>query len=161
MRSQLCNRLILPKFSKINTDETSSMHEEALLGEDTDVPSGGTSSTNDPLLAVLQSLNKNMAVMGESLRSLKQNREAQTPTMAESAKKRKSPSTGDDSDSEVSDADKLLASNKWPKFVTNKSQTCADDESDCLLDEIAQSLTNTEKTSLKVSDKLGNIINLR
>ena len=76
----------------MSTDETSSMHEEALLSEDT----GGTSSTNDPLLAVLQSLNKNMAVMGESLRSLKQNGEAQTPTTAESAKKRKSPSTGDD-----------------------------------------------------------------
>ena len=111
------------------------MHEEALLSEDADVLSGGTSSTNDPLLAVLQSLNKNMAVMGESLRSLQQNGEAQTSPTAESGKKRKSPSTGDDSDSEVSDADKLLASNKRPKVVTG--QTCEDDESDPLLDEIA------------------------
>ena len=52
--------------SKMNSDETSSMHEEALLSEDTDVLSGGTSSTKDPLLALLQSLNKNMAAMGES-----------------------------------------------------------------------------------------------
>ena len=67
------------------------MHEEALLSEDTDVLSGGTSSTNDPLLAVLQSLNKNMAVMGESLRSSKQNGEAQTSRTAESTKKTEIP----------------------------------------------------------------------
>ena len=63
--------------------------------------------------------------------------------------------------SEISDADKLLASSKRPKVVTDKSHTCADDESDPLLDEIAQSLTDTEKTSPKVSDKLGKIVNLR
>ena len=57
--------------SKMNTEETSSMHEEVLLSEDTDVLSGGTSRTNDPLHAVLQSLIKNMALIGESLRSLK------------------------------------------------------------------------------------------
>ena len=51
------------------------MHEEALLSEHIDVLSRGTSSTNDPQirLAAQQSFNKNMAVMGESLRSLKQN----------------------------------------------------------------------------------------
>ena len=63
----------------------------------TDLPYGGTSRSNDPLIAVLQSLNKNMAVMDESLWSLKQNGETQTPTTAESGKKRKSPSIGDDS----------------------------------------------------------------
>ena len=55
----------------MNTEETSSMTEEVLLSEDTDVLSGGTSRINDPLLAVLQSLIKNMALIGESLRSLK------------------------------------------------------------------------------------------
>lgn len=89
----------------MNSDETSTIHEEALLSEDPDVLSGGNSSTNDTLLDVLQSFNMNIAVKGESLRSLKQ--QAQTPTTAESAKKRKSSSTGDDSDSEVSEADKL------------------------------------------------------
>ncbi|KAK2549171.1 hypothetical protein P5673_030386 [Acropora cervicornis] len=132
------------------------MHEEALLSEETDVLSGRTSSTQGPLFALLQTLNKNM---GESLRSLKQNEEAQTPTTVESAKNRKSPSTGDDSDTEVSDADKLLASNYRPKVVTG--QTCADYESDPLLDEIAKSLTDSENTSPKVSDKLGKIVNLR
>ena len=47
----------------MNTDQTSSMHEEALLSEHIDVLSRGTSSTNDPLLrlAAQQSFNKNMA----------------------------------------------------------------------------------------------------
>ena len=71
----------------MNTEETSSMTEEVLLSEDTDILSG----TNDPLLAVLQSLNKNMAVMGESLRSSKQNGEAQTSRTAESTKKTEIP----------------------------------------------------------------------
>ena len=138
----------------MNTDDASSFQEDALLSEDSDVPSGGPSDTNYAILAVLQSLNKNMTEMGESLRSLKQKGETQTPTTAEPAKKRKSPSRGDDSDSEESDADKLLAANKRPKVVADKSncstgETSADDESDSLLDEIAQSLTDTEKTAPK------------
>ena len=62
----------------MNTDQTSSMHEEAPLSEHIYVLSRGTSSTNDPLLrlAAQQSFNKNMAVMGVSLRSLKQNGKA-------------------------------------------------------------------------------------
>lgn len=152
--------------SKMNTDDASSFQEDALLSEDSDVPSGGPSDTNYAILAVLQSLNKNMTEMGESLRSLKQKGETQTPTTAEPAKKRKSPSRGDDSDSEESDADKLLAANKRPKVVADKSncstgETSADDESDSLLDEIAQSLTDTEKTAPKVSEKLAKIVNLR
>ena len=84
------------------------------------------------------------------LRSLKQKGETQTPTTAEPAKQ-KFPSTGDGSDSEESDADKLLDANKRPKVVGEKSngstcETSADNESDSLLDEIAQSLTDTEKT---------------
>ena len=101
---------------------------------------GGTSDTNYAILAVLQSLNKNMTEMGESLRLLKQKRETQIPTTAEPIKKRKSSSTGDDS--EESDVDKLLAASKRPKVVAHKNNgsTCessADDKSDSLLDEIA------------------------
>ena len=55
----------------MNTDETSSRHEEALLSEDIDVLPGETVSTNNHLLSVLQSLNKSIAVMGQSLTSLK------------------------------------------------------------------------------------------
>ena len=151
----------------MNTDDAFSIQEDALLSEESDVLSGGTSNTNYAILTVLQSLNKNMTEMGESLRSLKRKRETQTPTTAEPAKrKRISPSTGDGSDSEESDADKLLDANKRPKVVGDKSngstcETSADNESDSLLDEIAQSLTDTEKTAPKVSEKLAKIVNLR
>ena len=65
--------------SKMNTDDASSIHEDALLSEESDVLSGGTSNTNYAILTVLQSLNKSMTEMGESLRSLKQKGETQTP----------------------------------------------------------------------------------
>ena len=39
--------------------------------------------------------------------------------------------------------------------------SAGDDEGDSLLDEIAQLLTDTEKTALKVLEKLAKIINLR
>ena len=109
------------------------------------------SNTNHAILAVLQSLNKNMTEMGESLRSLKQKGGTQTPRTAEPAKTRTSLSTGDNSDSEEFGADKLLAANKWPKLVADKSngsacETSADDQSDSLLNEITPPLTDTEKT---------------
>ena len=75
--------------SKMNTDDASSLQEDALLSEESDVPSGGTSDTSNAILAVLQSLNKTMTEMGESLRSLKQKGETQTPTTAEPAKKKR------------------------------------------------------------------------
>ncbi|XP_068757998.1 uncharacterized protein [Montipora capricornis] len=150
----------------MNTADASSLQEDVLLSEEPDVPSGETSATNYAILAVLQSLNKNMTEMGESLRSLKQKGETQTPKTAEPAKKRKSSSTGDDSDSQESDAEELFAANKRPKVVADKSngstcETSAEDESDSLLDEIAQSHTDTEKTAPKVTEKLAKIVNLR
>ena len=104
--------------------------------------------------------------MGASLRSLKEKGETQSPTTAEPATKRKSPSTGDSSDTEELDADALFAANKQPKVVADKSngstcKTSADDESDSLFDDITQSLTDTEKTAPKVSEKLAKIVNLR
>ena len=44
-------------FRKLNADDASSMQEDALLSEESDVLSGGTSNTNSAILAVLQSLN--------------------------------------------------------------------------------------------------------
>jgi len=59
-----------------------------------------------------------------------------------------------------------LAANKQPKVVADKSnshmcETSADDKSYSLLDEIAQSLTDTQKTAPKLSEKLAKIVNLR
>lgn len=84
----------------MDKNDPSSMHEEALLSEESDGFSGGSFSANDAILAALQSLNKNMTEMGASLRSLKEKGETQTPITAEPATKRKSPSTGDNSDTE-------------------------------------------------------------
>ena len=50
--------------SKINTDDASSMQEDTLLSEESDVLSGGTFNTNYAILCVLQSLNKNMTEIG-------------------------------------------------------------------------------------------------
>ena len=65
-----------------------------------------------------------------------------------------------------SDADGLLAdTSKQQKTANNESDNtaCGDhaDEDDSLLDEITQSLSETEKTDPKVSDKLAKIITLR
>ena len=54
-------------------------------------------------------------------------------------------------DSEEFGADKLLAANKWPKLVADKSngstcETSADEQSGFLLNEITPPLTYTEKT---------------
>ena len=125
----------------MDKNDPSSMREEALLSEESD----------KAILAILQSLNKNMTEMGASLRSLKEKGETQTPTTAEPATKRKSLSTGDSSDTEELDADALLAANKRPKVVADKSngstcETSADDESYSLL---TQSLSDTEKNCSK------------
>ena len=121
---------------------------------------GGTKNVNGSLLTLLQTMNTNMANMSESLKLLQKNGETQAPQMAESARKRKSQPTVDHSNSKKSDADVLLTDNKRQKVVNESNGTTQDDEADALLDEIAQSLTETEKTAPKVSEKLANIVNL-
>ena len=162
-------------MSEIDNVEDSSLHEDALLSEEHEDITGGTKSGSEIItVSILQSLNQlntNVAAMGESLKLLHSKGETLSPTTAESARKRKSPSTRDDSESEESDADKLLAQGKRPNVAGNESNgstsgsTCGDsagdDESDSLLDEIAQSLTDMEKTASKVSEKLAKIVNLR
>ena len=158
-------------MSEIDNVEDSSLHEDALLSEEHEDITGGTKSSSETItLSILQSLNQlntNMAAMGESLKLLHSKGETLSPTTAESARKWKSPSTRDDSESEESDADKLLAEGKQPKVAGKESNgsTCGDsagdDESDSLPDEIAQSLTDTEKTASKISEKLAKIVNLR
>ena len=100
----------------MDKNDSSSMHEEASLSEESDGSSEGAFNANDAMLVALQSLNKNMTEMGASLRSLKEKGETQIPTMAVPTTKRylpqKSPSTGDNSNTEESDADVLLATNR-------------------------------------------------
>ena len=73
---------------------------------------GGTENVNGSLLTPLQTMNMNMANMSESLKLLQKNGETQAPQMEESARKRKSQPTVDDSNSKKSDADVLLTDNK-------------------------------------------------
>ena len=136
-------------------------NEEELLRDEGEDILGGTENVNGSLLTLHQTMNTNVASMSESLKLLQKNGETQAPQMAESARKRKSQPTADDSNSEKSDADVLLTDNKRQKVVNESNGATQDDEADALLDEIAQSLTETEKTAPKVSEKLANIVNLR
>ena len=119
-------------MSKTDNGEDVSLQEDALLSDEhEDIIEGITSSSDNVTAFILQSLNQlntNMAAMGESLKLLHTKRETLAPTMAESARKRKSPSTRDDSETEESDADKLLAANKRQKVAGNESNgsTCED-----------------------------------
>lgn len=133
--------------------------EDELLFDDGNTLTEGKSEDiqdeNLGLMALLASMNKNMEVMSESLKQIHNKGETQTPKSAESARKRKAPITDDESEHEESDAEKLLSEKKRQKVVDNE------EDEDPLLDEIAQSLTETEKTEPKVSDKLAKIINSR
>ena len=160
------------KMSKPDTGDDSSLHEDALLSEEPDVlideTTKGSENVTVSILQSLTQLNSNMAAMGDSLRLLHTTYKGETltPKAAEPAQKRKA--TSDTSETgESSDADELLNASKRQKVVGDDtdSSTCdnaaQDDESDSLLDEIAQSLTDTEKTAPKVSEKLAKIVNLR
>lgn len=161
------------KMSDKGNEDDVSLQEDALLSEEhdhDDITERPTSDSDNVTVSILQSLNQlntNMAAMGESLKLLHTKGETLTPTTAESARKRKSSSTRDDSETEKSDADNLLAANKRSKVAGNEinGSTCEDsagyDEGDSLLDDIAQSLTDMEKTAPKVSEKLAKIVNLR
>ena len=146
-------------------DGQNALQEDELLREESEDNSGGTENTNESLLTLLKTMNTSMAAMSDSLKRLHTKGETQGPQMAESARKRKSQPTRDNSGLEESDADALLADTNKRQKVVNESNgaTCAsgEDEADALLDEIAQSLTETENTAPKVSEKLANIVNLR
>ncbi|KAL9976889.1 hypothetical protein ACROYT_G014230 [Oculina patagonica] len=117
-----------------SNEEDVSLQEDALLSEEPDhgvIIERTTSGSDIVTASILQSLtqlNTNMAAMGESLKLLHTKGETLTPTTAESARKRKSSSARDVSETEESDADKLLDANKRPRVVGNESSgsTCED-----------------------------------
>ena len=148
------------KMSKPDTGDDSSLHEDALLSEEPDVlideTTKGSENVTVSILQSLTQLNSNMAAMGDSLRLLHTTYKGETltPKAAEPAQKRKA--TSDTSETgESSDADELLNASKRQKVVGDdtNSSTCdkaaQDDESDSLLDEIAQSLTDQRKLPQK------------
>ena len=101
-------------------------------------------SENAELKALLTSMNETMKAMSESLRG---SGDKPTPKPAESAKRGRKTNNGSHeslSDSAESDAEQLLESNKRQKIQDG------DEEEDTLLDEIVQSMNETEKTDAKI-----------
>ncbi|KAK2561863.1 hypothetical protein P5673_015256 [Acropora cervicornis] len=78
-----------------------------------------------------------------------------TPKPADSPKRGRKTNNDSLSDSAKSDADQLLESNKLQKLQDG------DEEEDALLDEIVQSMNETEKTDAKISGKLAKIVENR
>ena len=137
--------------------------EDDLLKEDISVENnlegmatGSKSSTvlseNAELMALLTSMNETMKAMSESLRG---SGETPAPKPADSAKRGRKTNNGSYdllSDSAESDADQLLESNKRQKIQDG------DEEEDTLLDEIVQSMNETDA---KISEKLEKIVENR
>ena len=126
--------------------------EDHLEGMATGSKSSTVLSENAELKALLTSMNETMKTMSESLRG---SGDKPTPKPAESAKRGRKTNNGSHeslSDSAESDAEQLLESNKRQKIQDG------DEEEDTLLDEIVQSMTETEKTDAKISEKLAKIV---
>ena len=144
-----------------NTSEDDFLREGDISVQDNleGMATGSKSSTlwseNAELMALLTSMNETMKAMSKSLRG---SGELPTPKPADSAKRGRKTNNGSHdslSDSAESDADQLLESNKRQKIQDG------DEEEDTLLDEIVQSMNETEKTDAKISEKLEKIVENR
>ena len=128
--------------------------ENNLEGMATGSKSSTVLSENAELMALLTSMNETMKAMSESLRG---SGETPAPKPADSAKRGRKTNNGSYdllSDSAESDADQLLESNKRQKIQDG-------DEEDTLLDEIVQSINETENTDAKILEKLATIVENR
>ena len=143
-----------------NTSEDSIIREGDISNEDNleGMVTGSKSLTvlseNAELMALLTSMNKMMKAMSELLCG---SGEMPTPKPVDSAKWGQKTNNGSHdllSDSAESDGDQLLESNKRQKIQDG-------DEEDTLLDEIIQSMNETEKTDAKISEKLAKIVENR
>ena len=137
-----------------NTSKEDPLREGDISVEDNlEGMAGSKSSTvlseNAEQTALLTSMNETMKAMSESLRG---SGETPTPKPADSAKRGRKTNNGSHdllSDSAKSDADQLLESNKRQKIQDG------DEEEDTLLDEIVQSMNETDA---KISEKLEKIV---
>ena len=143
-----------------NTSKEDPLREGDISVEDNlEGMAGSKSSTvlseNAEQTALLTSMNETMKAMSESLRG---SGETPTPKPADSAKRGRKTNNGSHdllSDSAESDADQLLESNKRQKIQDG------DEEEDTLLDEIVQSMNETEDTDAKILEKLAKIVENR
>ena len=140
-----------------NTSKEDPLREGDISVEDNlEGMAGSKSSTvlseNAEQTALLTSMNETMKAMSESLRG---SGETPAPKPADSAKRGRKTNNGSYdllSDSAESDADQLLESNKRQKIQDG------DEEEDTLLDEIVQSMNETDA---KISEKLEKIVENR
>ena len=140
-----------------NTSKEDPLREGDISVEDNlEGMAGSKSSTvlseNAEQTALLTSMNETMKAMSESLRG---SGETPAPKPADSAKRGRKTNNGSHdllSDSAESDADQLLESNKRQKIQDG------DEEEDTLLDEIVQSMNETDA---KISEKLEKIVENR
>ena len=140
-----------------NTSKEDPLREGDISVEDNlEGMAGSKSSTvlseNAEQTALFTSMNETMKAMSESLRG---SGETPTPKPADSAKRGRKTNNGSHdllSDSAESDADQLLESNKRQKIQDG------DEEEDTLLDEIVQSMNETDA---KISEKLEKIVENR
>ena len=140
-----------------NTSKEDPLREGDISVEDNlEGMAGSKSSTvlseNAEQTALFTSMNETMKAMSESLRG---SGETPTPKPADSAKRGRKTNNGSHdllSDSAKSDADQLLESNKRQKIQDG------DEEEDTLLDEIVQSMNETDA---KISEKLEKIVENR
>ena len=140
-----------------NTSKEDPLREgDISVEENLEGMAGSKSSTvlseNAEQTALLTSMNETMKAMSESLRG---SGETPAPKPADSAKRGRKTNYGSYdllSDSAESDADQLLESNKRQKIQDG------DEEEDTLLDEIVQSMNETDA---KISEKLEKIVENR
>ena len=138
-----------------NTSEDDLLRERDISVEDNlqGMATGSKSSTvlsENAELKALPTMNETMKAMSESLRG---SGEKPTPKPTDSAKRGRKTNNGSHdwlSDSAESDADQLLESNKRQNIQDG------DEEEDTLLDEIVQSMNETEKLAKIVENRWHN-----
>lgn len=122
------------------------LHDEPLVP-----PSGTENTTNHEMMAIMADLSQNMAVMSESLKRIHKERDEAEPAVRK--KSRTSPESG------LSNEVAALLNEGETGGKTPESTPGELDAEGDVLDDIAQSLDETERTDEPVSEKLANIAN--
>ena len=130
--------------------------EDELLELDEAKASDATPSKDELMMNIPPQVSTNLNTMRESLKYLRQSNST-TSDVAVPAKKAKPAAEVTLSESDSSDCEELLT-NKADSGATNSQRN---ESPDGLLDEIAQSLDETERTDEAVAEKLADIANKR
>ena len=152
-------------------EDTSDMEKE-LLNEEEQDQTDEDLSTNERFMELLSKMNDNICALGVSLNKRKHESivsDQPSTNTAVSAKKAKTSSLSESVSDNESDSEALLGNAEQGHHNGNENTSNEDEQQpanmadvdDPLLDEIAQSLDETERTGDPVSDKLALIANKR